>query len=120
MGKEIFGNFYRRNLFQLVGEVTSVPNAVLLLQGMGNKLLMLRAVFPEVGAAGALCAAGVRYVEYIPEPRRIPGVVNEGDPFCALPNVASHAFVPQVVFGAGSSIWALGIDHKLLMVGVFV
>lgn len=120
MGKEIFGNFYRRNLFQLVGEVTSIPDAVLLLQSMGNSLLMLWAEFPEVGAAGALCAAGVRYIEHIPEPGRIPGVVNECDPFCALPNVASHAFVPQVVFGAGSSIWALGIDHKLLMVGVFV
>lgn len=120
MGKEVFGDFHRRNLFQLVSEVTSIPDAVLLLQSMGNDLLMLRVEFPEVGTTGALCAASVRYIEYIPEPRRIPGVVNEGDPFCALPNVASHAFVPQVVFGAGSSIWALGIDHKLLMVGVFV
>ena len=94
MGKEIFGNFYRRNLFQLVGEVTSIPDAVLLLQSMGNSLLMLQAVFPEVGAARALCAAGVRYVEHIPEPGHIPGVVNEGDSLCALPNVASHAFVP--------------------------
>ena len=120
MGEEIFGNFYRRNLFQLVGEVTSIPDAVLLLQSMGNSLLILRAEFPEVGAARALCAAGICDIKHIPEPGSIPRVVNKGDSLCALPNVASHAFVPQVVFGAGGGIWPLGVDHKLLMVGVFV
>lgn len=120
MGKEIFGDFYGRNLFQLVSEVTGIPDVVLLLQSMGNKLLMLRAVFPEVGAAGTLCTAGVRYIEHIPEPGSVPGVVNEDDPFCALPNVAPHAFVPQVVFRAGGSIWSLSIDHELFMVWVLV
>ena len=81
---------------------------------------MLWAEFPEVGAAGALCAAGVRYIKHIPEPGSIPGVVDEGDPLCALPNVASHAFVPQVVLGAGSSIWPLGVNHHLFMERIFV
>mgnify|MGYP007124114166 CR=1 FL=1 len=120
MGKEVFCDFHGTNLFQLVSEVASIPDAVLLLQSMGNNLLMFRAVFPEVGTAGALCAAGVRYIEHIPEPGRIPGVVNEGDSLCASTNVASHAFVPQVVLGAGGGIWPLGIDHKLLMVRILV
>ena len=120
MGKEVFGNFHRTNLFQLVSEVASIPDAVLLLQSMGNNLLMLWAEFPEVGAAGSLCTASVRYIEHIPEPGSIPGVVNEYNPLCAPPNVSPHALIPQVVFGAGSSIWPLGIDHKLLMVRVFV
>ena len=120
MGKEVFGNLHRTNLFQLVGEIAGIPDTVLLLQSMGNNPLMLWAEFPEVGAAGALCAAGVRYIKHIPEPGSIPGVVDEGDPLCALPNVASHAFVPQVVLGAGSSIWPLGINHKLLMVRILV
>ena len=120
MGKEVFGNLHRTNLFQLVGEIAGIPDTVLLLQSMGNNPLMLWAEFPEVGAAGARCAAGVRYIKHIPEPGSIPGVVNEGDPLCALPNVASHAFVPQVVLGTGSSIWPLGINHKLLMVRILV
>lgn len=120
MGKKVFRDFYGRNLFQLVREVAGVPDVVRLLQSMGNNLLMLRVVFPEVGAAGALCTAGVSYIEHIPEPGSIPGLVNEGDPFCALSNVASHAFVPQVVFRACGSIWSLGVDHELFMVWVLV
>ena len=120
MGKKVFGDFHGTNLFQLISEVASIPDAVLLLQGMRNNLLMLRAEFPEIWAAGALCTAGVSYIEHIPEPGSIPGLVNEGDPFCALPNVAPHAFVPQVVFRACGSIWSLGVDHELFMVWVLV
>ena len=120
VGKKVFGNFRRRNLLQLVGKVAGVLDAVLLLQSMGNDLLMLRAVFPEVGTAGALCAASVRDIEHIPKSGGIPGVVNEGDSLCTQPDVAPHAFVPQVVFGAGGGIWPLGIDHELFVVWVLV
>ena len=120
VGKEVFRDFHRGNLFQEVREAARITNIVLQLQRIGNDLFMFRAEFPEVGIAGVLCTPGVRYIEHIPEPGSIPGVVNEGDPLCALPNVASHAFVPQVVLGAGSSIWPLGINHKLLMVRILV
>ena len=95
-------------------------NVVLFRHSGRNHLLMFRAEFPEIGIAGVLCTPGVRYIEHIPEPGSIPGVVNESDPLCTPPNVPPHTLIPQVVFGAGSSIWPLGIDHELLMVGVLV
>ena len=120
MGKEIFGNFYRRNLFQLVGEVTSIPDAVLLLQSMGNSLLMLRAVFPEVGIAGVLCTPGVRYIEHIFQLRSVPGVVDKSDAFRTPANITPHSLVPQFIIRAGGGFRALGVDHKLFVIGVLV
>ena len=120
MGKKIFCDFHRGNLLQLVGKVAVVLNAVLLPQSVGDNLLMLWAVLPEVGAAGTSCAAGIRYIEYIFELRSVPGVVDKGDTLCAPPNVAPHPVIPQIIFCAGGGIWPLGIDHKLLMIGIFV
>lgn len=120
MGEKVFCDFHRRNLFQEVRKAARITNIVLQLQRIGNDLFMFRAEFPEIGIAGVLCTPGVRYIEHIPEPGSIPGVVNESDPLCTPPNVPPHTLIPQVVFGAGSSIWPLGIDHELLVVGVLV
>ena len=81
---------------------------------------MLRAVFPEVGAAGAFRGAGIRYIEYIFELRSVPGVVNEGDALCAPANIAPHPLVPKFVVRAGRGFGTLGVDHELLMVRVLV
>ena len=120
MGKEVFGNLHRTNLFQLVGEIAGIPDTVLLLQSMGNNPLMLWAEFPEVGAAGALCAAGVRYIKHIPEPGSIPGVVNEGNTFRTPANITTHSFVPQFIIRTGGGFRVLGVDHKLFVIGVLV
>lgn len=120
MGKKIFCDFHRGNLFQLVNEISGVLNVVLLLHSGRNHLLMLRAVFPEIGAAGAFRGAGIRYIEYIFELRSVPGVVDKGDTFCAPANVAPHAVIPQIIFCAGGGFRALGVDHKLFVIGVLV
>ncbi|MFR3879021.1 MAG: hypothetical protein ACLTX9_01615 [Oscillospiraceae bacterium] len=120
MGKKIFCDLHRGNLLQLVGKVAVVLNAVLLPQSVGDKLLMLWAVLPEVGAAGTLRGAGVRYIEHIPEPGSIPGVVNESDAFRTPANITTHSFVPQFIIRASGGFRALGVDHKLFVIGVLV
>ena len=79
--------------------------------------------FPEleqVGIPGIFAAASVCYIEYIFQFRIIPGSVNKGNARILAPDVAAHLLVPGVIVGAGGGIRALGIDHELLMVGVFV
>ena len=120
MGKKIFCDLHRGNLLQLVGKVAVVLNAVLLPQSVGDILLMLWAVLPEVGAAGTLRGAGVRYIEHIPEPGSIPGVVNESDAFRTPANITTHSFVPQFIIRASGGFRALGVDHKLFVIGVLV
>ena len=120
MGKEVFGDFHGTNLFQLAGKVTSIPDAVLLLQSMGNSLLMLWAEFPEVGAAGTLRGAGVCHIEHIFQLRSVPGVVDKSDAFRTPANITTHSFVPQFIIRTGGGFRALGVDHKLFVIGVLV
>ena len=81
---------------------------------------MLRAVFPEIRAAGALRGTSIRYIEHIFQLRSIPGVVDEGDALCAPANITPHSLVPQFVVRAGRGFGALGVDHELLVVGVLI
>ena len=81
---------------------------------------MLRAVFPEIGAAGAFRGAGIRYIEYIFELRSVPGVVDKGDAFRTPANIAPHPLVPQFVIRTGRGLGALGVNHQVLMIGVLV
>ena len=120
VGKEVFRDFHRGNLFQEVREAARITNIVLQLQRIGNDLFMFRAEFPEVGAAGKLRGAGVCHIEHIFQLRSVPGVVDKSDAFRTPANITPHSFVPQFIIRAGGSIWPLGIDHELLMVGVLV
>lgn len=87
MGKEILCNFDGGNLFQLVNEISGKLDIVLFFQCIRNYLRMLRAVFPEIGAAGAFRGAGIRYIENIFELRSVPGVVDECDAFRTPANI---------------------------------
>ena len=120
MGKEVFRDFRGRNLFQLVNEISGVLNIVLFLQCIRNYLRMLRAVFPEIGTAGAFRGAGIRYIEHIFQLRSVPGVIDKGDALCAPADITPHSLVPQFVICAGGGFGTLGVDHQLLMVGVFI
>ena len=120
VGKEIFCDFDGGNLLQLFCDSAIIGNGKLFLQSGRNCLLMLRAVFPEIGAAGAFRGAGIRYIEHIFQLRSVPGVVDQGDAFRAPSNIAPHPLVPQFVIRAGGSVGPLGVDHELLMVRVLV
>ena len=120
VGKEIFCDFDGGNLLQLLCDAAIIGNGKLFLQSGGNCLLMLRVVFPEIGASGAFGAAGICHIEYILEFGIVSRIVNEGDALCSPANVTPHSLVPQFVVRAGSGVGPLGIDHELFMVGVFV
>lgn len=120
VGKEIFCDFDGGNLFKLLCDAAIIGNGKLFLQSGRNCLLMLRAVFPEIGTAGAFRGAGIRYIEHIFQLRSVPGVVDQGDAFRTPANIAPHSLVPQFVVRAGRGVGPLGVDHELLMVGVLV
>lgn len=120
VGKIVFRDLNAGNLVELFHEIFIKGNPKLLFQGSGNHLLMLWAVFPKIWAAGTLPLPGVCYVKHIFELGSVPGIVYECDSFCTSADVAAHAVVPKIVFCAGGGFGPLGIDHKLLMVGVFV
>ena len=120
MGEKVFCDFHRRNLFQLVNEISGVLNVVLFRHSGRNHLLMLRAVFPEVGAAGTLRGVGVCHIEHIFQLRSVPGVVDKSDAFRTPANITTHSFVPQFIIRTGGGFRALGVDHKLFVIGVLV
>ena len=120
VGKEIFCDFDGGNLLQLLCDAAIIGNGKLFLQSGGNCLRMLRAVIPEIGAAGAFRGAGICHIEHIFQLRSVPGVVNQGDAFRTPANIAPHPLVPQFVIRAGGSVGPLGVDHELLVVRVLV
>ena len=81
---------------------------------------MLRAVAPEVWAAGAFAAAGVGDIEHIFQLRGVAGGVNQGNALGSPADVAAHVLVPNVKAGTGGGFRALGIDQKLLVVRILV
>ncbi|UZT81656.1 hypothetical protein [Caproicibacterium sp. BJN0003] len=108
------------DLLQLVGKTFFAGNDVLLFQRRRNRILMLRAVLPKVWTAGIFPATRVGNIEDIPDSRLVAGCVDEGDPFSAAPDVPAHFFVPDLITGTGRRVGALGVDHKLFVVRVFV
>ena len=120
VGEEVFRDFHRGNLFQEVRKAARITNIVLQLQRIGNDLFMLRAEIPEVGAAGTLRGAGVCHIEHIFQLRSVPGVVDKSDAFRTPANITTHSFVPQFIIRTGGGFRALGVDHKLFVIGVLV
>ncbi len=81
---------------------------------------MLRAVLPQPGAAGVLLLTGVRHIKDIAHPVLTSAGVDEGDTPGSLHHIPAHLLTPQFIAGTGGGIRALGVDHQLFPVGVFV
>ena len=47
-------------------------------------------------------------------------MIDKGDALCAPADITPHSLVPQFVICAGGGFGTLGVDHQLLMVGVFI
>ena len=75
---------------------------------------------PEPGCAGVRAGSGVGDVKDIPQPGPVPGIVHQGDALGTAPDIAAHLVVPQVILRTGGSVRALGVDHQLVMEGVFL
>ncbi|MGI6182045.1 MAG: hypothetical protein ACOYIE_08215 [Agathobaculum sp.] len=108
------------DLFELIGKIAAARNVIIALQHGGHGVGMFRAVFPQVYIAGIVPAAGVGHIEHIAQSRLVAGGINDGNALAATAHITPHFFVPKIVFGAGGGFRALGINHELLIVGVFV
>ena len=108
------------DFFNQVWEVSGIIHFKTFCQREGNCQLMFFPELEQVGIPGVFTAACVRYIKYIFQFRIISGSVNEGYACIFTPDIAAHLLVPGIIVSAGGGIRALGIDHELFMVGVFV
>jgi hypothetical protein len=108
------------DLLQLIGKTFFAGNLIFLFQRRRNRVLMLWAVLPKVRTAGIVPAACVGNIENVPDSRFVARSVNERDPLAAAPDIPAHFFVPDLITGAGRRVGALGVDHELFMIRVFV
>ena len=97
-----------------------VRHVEVLRQGLPYCRLMLGPELPQVGTAGVLLAAGVRHIEHIAQARLTAAGVHQGDALGPTADIPAHPAIPEIVFGAGCGLRALGIDHQLLMVWVLI
>ncbi|MCI1955545.1 MAG: hypothetical protein LKJ21_04110, partial [Oscillospiraceae bacterium] len=105
---------------KLVAEVFFCGDAEGVREGLRYRRFMLRFEFPQERAAGFLVSPGVRNVEHIAQAGAAAGVVNQGDAARAALDPPAHPLVPEAVFRAGRRFGPLGVNHKLLVVRVFV
>ena len=104
---------------QLLGQVAAA-HIVVAFQHRHDRCGVFLVQRPQPGGAGMFTGACVRNIKHIPQPGPVAGIVHQGDALGAAPDVAAHAVVPQVVFGAGSGVRALGVNHHLFMERVLV
>ena len=107
------------SFLQLVGQgdpsdfkvrVKSIPDAV----------RVFLPEFPEIGPAGSLTLGSVGYIEDITEAGTVSAGIDERNAMGSTPNIAAHFLIPDVIFRTCGGIRALGINHELFVIGVFV
>ncbi|AYF39147.1 hypothetical protein CXP51_09635 [Ethanoligenens harbinense] len=108
------------DLLQLIGKPLFAGNLILPFQRRRNRVFMLRPVLPKIRAAGIFPAARVGNVKDIPDSRPVSGSVDERNSLAAAPDIPPHFIVPKLIPGAGSRVGALGVDHELLVIRIFV
>ena len=100
-----------------IGKLLADPfmaDAVCGSQRIGNRLLQIIVVLPQVGVTGIAAHTGVRHIKNVVQTRVSAGFIQQSDAFGAPAHIAVHPIVPDVVVGAGRGIGPLGIDHKLV------
>ncbi len=104
---------------QLLGEVR-VADPVGFRQHLGHRFPEGKIHLPEVRVQGVSAGAGIRHVKDIPQVRGAAAVIQQGNPLRAAPDKPVHPVVPDVILGAGGGIRALGVNQKLVGIGVLV
>lgn len=105
---------------QLMGQPMVGGRGVLMLQQGGNRQAVVLIHRPDKGRSGLLAGAGISDIEYIPQPHLTGVNIQQSNALCAPADIAVHDIVPQVVFSAGGSLRALGMDKQLVAVRILV
>lgn len=105
---------------KLVAKAVFAGHAKPLFQRGGNDALMFLLKLPQIRTAGLFSIAGVGHIEYIAQPGRFAATVDNSDTTASTPDIPAHALMPKVILRAGGGLRALGVDHKLFVIGIFV
>ena len=81
---------------------------------------MLLPQFPQVQASGIGPGAGIRNIKHIAQPLAVAAGIDERDALGTAPHIPAHCIVPDVELRTGGGVRALGMDHDLLVIRVFV
>ena len=81
---------------------------------------MLLPQFPQVQASGIGPGAGVRNIKHIAQSLAVAAGIDERDALGTAPHIPAHRIVPNVELRTGGGIRALGMDHDLFVIRVFV
>ena len=81
---------------------------------------MLLPQFPQVQASGIGPGAGIRNIKHIAQSLAVAAGIDERDALGTAPHIPAHRIVPNVELRTGGGIRALGMDHDLLVIWVFV
>ena len=110
----------RGHSLQLNGKAFACRNAIVFLQHGGYCRNMLLPQFPQVQASGIGPGAGVRNIKHIAQSLAVAAGIDERDALGTAPHIPAHRIVPDVELRTGGGIRALGMDHDLLVIRVFV
>ncbi|MEF2838865.1 MAG: hypothetical protein U0N82_14230 [Oscillospiraceae bacterium] len=108
------------NFFDKIRKCGSRTDAKLICQRIGDCRFEFFTELEQIGSAAVGMNAGITNIKHIFDFRVISGGINEGDAPSATLNIPTHLIVPDFIACTGSGIRALGIDHKLLMVRIFI
>ena len=115
----VFLRQFGGHIGQLLGQVAAA-HIIVSLQHRHDRRGVFLVQRPQPRGAGMFAGAGVGNIKYIPQPGPVAGIVHQRDALGPAPHIPAHAVVPQVVFGAGGGVRALGVNHHLFMERVLV
>lgn len=115
----VFVRQFCGHICKLLGEVIAADFVGTLQHGRyGIHVPFLQ--LPQPGGTGMFTGSGVGNIEHIAQAGAVPGIVHQSDTLGAAPHIPAHFFIPQIIFRAGGSVGALGIDQQLFMERVLV
>ena len=76
--------------------------------------------FPQVQASGIGPGSGIRDIKHIAQSLAVTAGVDERYALGTAPHIPAHRIVPDIKLRADSGVRALGMDHDLLMIRIFV
>ena len=107
-------------LHQLFAQVVFLQGAALLFQRGQHRALMFLPQLPQVWLPRSAHRACIRVVEQVLQMGPSPVLADDGNAGGPGLDPAVHGVIPQLHVRAGHRIRALGIDQKLIVIGIFI